>query len=37
MIQFVLSVLLMIAVVGGAIVWSWNAGLRDRFASSRKG
>jgi len=37
MIQFVFSILLMIAVVGGAIVWSWNAGLRDRFASSRKG
>jgi hypothetical protein len=36
MTQFILSVLLMIAVIGGAIVWSWNAGLRDRFASSRK-
>ena len=36
MIQFILSVLLMIAVIGGAIVWSWNAGLRDRFAATRR-
>jgi hypothetical protein len=34
--QFILSVLLMIAVIGGAIVWSWNTGLRDRFTSTRK-
>jgi hypothetical protein len=36
MTQFILSVLLMIAVIGGAIVWSWNAGLRDRFAPRKR-
>lgn len=36
MIQFALTVLLMIAVIGGAIVWSWNAGLRERFAGKRR-
>jgi hypothetical protein len=35
MLEFAASVALMFTVVGAALVWGWNAGLRDRFGKRR--
>jgi hypothetical protein len=32
MIELAGSVTLMVAVVGGAVLWSWHHGLRERFS-----
>jgi hypothetical protein len=37
MMELAASFALMVAVVGGAVVWSWHHGLRERFSKGGRG
>ncbi len=36
MLELALSIALMVVVVGAAVLWSWNAGLRERLSKGGK-